>query len=74
MRAICREQDSSAGFVVLSKFALCIHPIVDVLSDRERQHDIDGMRPSSFSTQIVMMLAMYSNTLFMCSIRRAGGM
>ena len=73
IRAICREQNLCADFVVLLKLALYIYPIVDVLSDREGQNDIGGMQPSSSSTQIIMMITIYSNTLFVCSLRRAGG-
>ena len=74
IRAKCLEHSSCTGWVMGLKFALCNHPTPDVLSEQPRQQDRSGMRPSNASIQIVIIVAMYSRTLFVWVERRYGGM
>ena len=65
---------SWTGFSSGLKFVLCIHPTDEELSLHPRQHDSGGRFPSIASTQMEMICAMNSSTLFMCELRRDGGM
>ena len=67
--AMCREHSSWTGWSRGSKFALWSHTTVDVLYDTAKQHAITGMRPSMYSSHIVIILAIYLSTLLMCHER-----
>ena len=73
-RARWREHVSCTGRRLVSKVARWSQPTVDVLSDSARQQDNGGILPSCISIHIVTILAMYSSTLFVCSVRKFGGM
>ena len=73
-RARWREHVSCTGRRWESKVARWSQPTVDVLSERARQQDNGGILPSYISIHIVIILAIYSSTLFVCSVRKFGGM
>ena len=60
--------------VSVLEFSLCIHPTVDVLSLHASRHVRAATFPSSMSSQIVMICAMNSRTLFVSIDLRDGGM
>ena len=65
---------SCVGFVVGSKLDRYIQPTEDELSLHPRQQDSGDRLPSSASIQMQTICAINSRRLFVCLLRRDGGM
>ena len=68
-----REQSSCVGWEIGLKLDWCIQPTADELSLHPRMQESGGTRPSSASSQMVIICAMYLRMLLVLGVRRWGG-
>ena len=67
-----REQSSWKGISWWLKLERCNHPTVDELLLVPNRHARGWMLPSSASNHMVIIIAVYSSTLFMWGVRMLG--